>query len=178
MTFPNLGPEAHEKLRSFFPFHLLLAAVLLIVVYMVGGSGVGDPDIWWHLKNAQYLFNTGKIPSLDMYSYTVAGQPWMNHEWLAEVPYYLAWRAFGLPGIWVVFLGVLDAMVAGLFFWIRRTSGNPKGAFLAAFFCILLMGVSFGPRTILFGYVDLEILLILLWRYRNGLSKNLWALPV
>ena len=98
MTFPNLGPEAHEKLRSFFPFHLLLAAVLLIVVYMVGGSGVGDPDIWWHLKNAQYLFNTGKIPSLDMYSYTVAGQPWMNHEWLAEVPYYLAWRAFGLPG--------------------------------------------------------------------------------
>ena len=76
MTFPNMGPEASEKLRSIFPFHLLLAAVLLIFVYMIGGGGVGDPDIWWHLKNAQYLFTTGKLPSSDMYSFTVAGHPW------------------------------------------------------------------------------------------------------
>lgn len=177
MTFPRLGPEAHKKLRSIFPFHLLLVAVLFIVVYMVGGGGVGDPDIWWHLKNAQYLFNTHHLPAVDMYSYTVSGQPWMNHEWLAEIPYYLAWRAFGLPGIWVVFLGVLDVILAILFFWVTRSSGNPKSAFLTCFFSVLLMGVSFGPRTILFGYLELEILLILLWRYRQGLTKHLWALP-
>ena len=178
MTFTNMGPEASEKLRSIFPFHLLLAAVLLIFVYMIGGGGVGDPDIWWHLKNAQYLFTTGKLPSSDMYSFTVAGHPWINHEWLAEIPYFLAWRAFGLPGIWVVFLAVVSAIVVGLFFWLCRTSGNMKGAFLTTFFCILLMGVSFGPRTILLGYVDLEILVVLLWRYRNGLSRTLWILPL
>src|SRR5439155_739222 len=113
MTFTNMGPEASEKLRSIFPFHLLLAVVLLIFIYMIAGGGVGDPDIWWHLKNAQYLFTTGKLPSFDMYSFTVAGHPWINHEWLAEIPYYLAWRAFGLPGIWVVFLGVVIFGIVG-----------------------------------------------------------------
>jgi len=28
----------------------------------------------------------------DPYSYLSAGQPWINHEWLAEVSFALAWR--------------------------------------------------------------------------------------
>jgi hypothetical protein len=26
------------------------------------------------------------LPRSDMYSFTVAGHPWLNHEWLGELP--------------------------------------------------------------------------------------------
>jgi len=83
-------------LRVAFSFPVMLAAWNVWVVVRLAEWNLPDVDIWWHLRNAQYLFTHHQLPNIDTYSFTVAGQPWMNHEWLGEIPYYLAWRAFGL----------------------------------------------------------------------------------
>ena len=138
---------------------------------------MGDPDIWWHLRNAEYLFTYLKTPPIDLYSYTTNSHAWMNHEWLAEIPYYLAWRAGGLRGIYVLSLLLVVLILTGVFYWASRQSGNPKAAFLISCLSVFLAVVSFGPRTILFGYINLLVLLLILSKYRDRGEAPLYAIP-
>src|SRR5579872_4165879 len=94
-----LANAQRSLLQRTFCFPAALSALVAVTVFAIARKGLADPDIWWHLRNAEYLFREFKWPRADMYSYTVYGHAWINYEWLAEIPYYLAWRAFGLVGI-------------------------------------------------------------------------------
>jgi hypothetical protein len=166
-----------EKIRTVFSFHLALVSILVLWVYVGSEDAIWDADIWWHMRNAQYLLAHLKFPQVDTYSFTVAGSPWMNHEWLAEIPYLLAWRAGGLVGIFVLFLGLLEVNLLGIFYLACKGSGNLKGSFLVTCFAMYLTVVSFGPRTILFGYIYLIFLILLLRRYRAKGQAPLWLIP-
>jgi hypothetical protein len=163
--------------RRIFSFPALLGALLVTTVFAMGRNGLSDPDIWFHLLNAEYLVKTHKVPHVEMYSFTAAGLPWMNPEYLAEVPYYLAWRAFGLVGIKALSLLLLGLIFLGLLYICWKQSGNIKASALACYFAVFLGSVSFGPRTILFGYGYLVLLLIVLQRFRLQGKAPLWLLP-
>ena len=140
-------------------------------------SGMGDPDIWWHLRNAEYLIQNHQLPRADMYSFTVAGHPWMNHEWLAEIPFYIAFRVGGLVGIKTISIGLVEAIFLLLLYLTYKDSGNFKAAVAAVALSTFLAKVSFGPRTILFGYLYLVVMLLVLQRLREKGSAPLWLLP-
>ena len=166
-----------DALRKVFSFPVMLASIIVFWVFIGTGYAVWDADIWWHLRNAEYLFTYLKTPQIDLYSYTTNSHAWMNHEWLGEIPYYLAWRAGGLMGIYAVSLSLLLVILLGIFYWAYKQSGNLKGAFVVSCFSVFLAVVSFGPRTILFGYIYLLILLLLLARYRSTGQSPLWVIP-
>jgi hypothetical protein len=164
-------------LQLLFSFPALLVSTIAVTVFVICRNGLSDPDIWWHLRNAEYLFSNLKLPRADMYSFTVIGHPWINHEWGAEIPYYLAWRLGGLVGIKLLSVLLLESIFLGLMYLCWKQSGNIKAAALACFPAIFLGSVSFGPRTLLFGYIYLLILLILLERFRSRGEGPLWLLP-
>src|SRR5207245_11661514 len=111
-------------------------------------------------------------------SCAAVGHRWMDHEWLAEVPYYLAWHAFGPVGVYVTLIVVLEAILLGVFYLASKGSGNVKGAWLASCFSVLLAAVSFGPRTLLFGYVYLLFLFVVLQQFRAKGQAPLWVSPL
>jgi hypothetical protein len=160
-----------------FSFPAMLTTLLAGAVFAFAHQGLADPDIWWHLRNAEFLFTNHRFIRADMYSFTVAGRPWINPEWLSEVPYYLAWRAFGLIGIKSVELLLVETIFFGLIYLCWRHSGNIKAALLACYFAVFLAVVNFGPRTILFGYAFLVLLLIILERFRSQSRGPLWLIP-
>lgn len=164
-------------LRKVFPFHLALASIIALWVYIGLGSDVADPDIWWHLRNAELLFTHLAFPRVDMYSFTAFGQPWIDHQWLAEIPFYLAWRAGGLRGIYLLSLALCELNLVGIFYFACKAGGDPKPAFLVTCFGVLMTMVSYGPRTILFGYLFLLLLLLILWHFRSSGRGPLWVLP-
>jgi len=166
-----------SRARRMFSFPVALSALLAATVFGMANRGLADPDIWWHLRNAEYLLTQRKWLRLDLYSYSVYGHPWINHEWLAEIPYYIAWRAFGLLGIQLLSLVILESIFLGLFYLCWRTSGNIKASAVACYFAVFLGTVSYGPRTLLFGYSYLLALLIVLERFRSRGRAALWALP-
>jgi hypothetical protein len=168
---------ARDIFRRVFSFPVALGSIVMLWVFIGAGYSVWDADIWWHLRNAEYLFTHLKFPATDLYSFTAAGHAWMNHEWLAEIPYYLAWRAAGVRGLYVLFLSLLVVIHLGMFYWASKQSGNLKGAFLVCCFSVFLTIVSFGPRTILFGYIFIILLLLILGRYRATGQGPLWVLP-
>ncbi|HLY62070.1 MAG TPA: hypothetical protein VKV95_15120 [Terriglobia bacterium] len=189
-TYPNTGLTSHlsdpplkplgewgSALRQVFSFPALLLTLLITTVFVMGRNGLSDPDIWWHLRNAEYLLANHRFIRVDMYSFTLAGHPWVNPEWLGEIPYYLAWRAGGLVGIKLVMLVSLAVIFLGLLYLCNKSSGNPKAAALACYFAVFLAVVNFGPRTILFGYCFLVMLLIILERFRSCGKGPLWILP-
>ncbi len=172
------GPRGWLRAGTSFLAVLTLVMIGIQYIYSMYKPDMNDPDIWWHMRNAQYLFQHHQFPRFDMFSFTVAGHPWINHEWLSEVPYYLAYRAFGLVGLKSLTFFVLDAIFLLLLYLSYQESRNFKASFVACCYSTFLATVSFGPRTILFGYVYMVILLIILQRFRQRGQAPLWAIPV
>lgn len=93
---------------------LIIAGVLVLVVTAFQ-NGITDPDTWWHLATGRYIVESGAIPHQDVFSWTAAGQPWVTHEWLAEVFFYLGYLAGGFWG--VLFLLLFFAALLLVFYW-------------------------------------------------------------
>jgi hypothetical protein len=155
----------------------MLASLLAVMVFVIARGRVADPDIWWHLHNAEQFLITHSVPRVDTYSFTVIGQPWINPEYLGEVPYYLSWRLFGLAGIEGLTLLLLEGIFLGLLYLCQRQSGSIKASIVACCVAVCLGSVSFGPRTILFGYAYLVLLLAILERFRSTSRAPLWLIP-
>ena len=173
----NFGSGPRGWFRAGTSFLAVLVMVLIGWQFALVGWHLNDPDIWWHLRNAQYLFQHHQLPSHDMYSFTVAGHAWVSHEWLSEIPYYFAYRAFGLSGLKAMTFVVLDVIFLLLLYLCYQESRNFKASIVACLFATMIATVSYGPRTILFGYVYLVILLIVLQRFRQRGDAPLWVLP-
>ena len=166
-----------ERLFQAVSFQVVLTLLIVTLVFVLSRKGISDPDIWWHLHNADYLVQHHSLPRVDMYSFTVPGHPWINHEWLAELPYYFGWRALGLGGINAVMFAILALIFLGVLYLCYRETGHHKASIVATCFAVLLGSISFGPRTILFGYADLVLLLIVLQRFRQKGHAPLWLIP-
>ena len=174
----SASPQVVDAVRRpFCPFTAVLLLIVLGLVFALSRGRVADPDIWWHLHNAQYLLQNHALPRYDMYSFTVAGHPWINHEWLSEIPFYLAWRLLGLSGIDAVTITLLSLIYLGVLYLAWKESGNFKAASIATVCAIFLGRASFGPRTILLGYACLVGLLIILQRIRQRRRTPLWLIP-
>jgi hypothetical protein len=166
-----------SRVMPFVAFPVVLTFIILTLVFIVAHGKVADPDVWWHLHNAEYLVHNHSLPRQDTYSFTVSGHAWINHEWLADLPYYFAWKLFGLRGIDALAVSLLSLIYLGVLYLSWRESGNFKAAVLATAYAIFLGRVSFGPRTILFGYAYLVVLLIVLQRFRQKSRAPLWLIP-
>ena len=74
--------------RRIFGRHLMDMAILLLITVLFSGLRQGDglfrdTDIWWHLADARALCTSGHFIRVEPYSFTVAGQRWVNPEWLS-----------------------------------------------------------------------------------------------
>ena len=137
---------------------------------------IAEPDIWWHMRNAQYLLQYRSFPRVDTYSFGAAGSPWMNFEWLSEIPYLLAFKAMGLRGLVLVYFAVLTLIYAGVYYRSCRAGGDCKNATLVTLLAISLGFISLGPRTLLFGWLCMIGLLLVLDRFQRT-GNGLWLLP-
>lgn len=138
---------------------------------------VGNLDIWFHLKTGQLIYQTGKIPITDPFSYTAFGNPWINHEWLFGLGAYLLYAASGLPG-----LIIAKAAVAGALLWlILRTIRRYRVSALMEVEVLLLAAIAIYPRVYVRPHVlTFLFMAYLVWRldgYRQGAGRELWDLP-
>jgi hypothetical protein len=175
----DFGSGWRGRLRASTSFLAVLTLVLVGIVFSLSTyrPDLNDPDIWWHIRNAQFLLQQHQFPRSDMYSFTVAGHSWINHEWLSEIPFYLAYRSLGLVGLKSLTWVLLSTIFLLLLYDCFKESRNFKASAFVCYYAAFLATVSFGPRTILFGYIYLLVLLIVLRRFRVQGSAPLWIIP-
>jgi len=174
---PPLGSGDSRGWRKLVSFPVLLAVILGTLVYAFDSGGIADPDIWWHLRNAEVLVQTHSMVRSDLYSFTVPGAPWFNESWLSELPYYFAWQWMGTLGLFLVMLLQIELIIFGVYGLAYLSSKNVKAAFVASWLAVWLATVSFGPRTLLAGWLCLVAELFLLWQFREGKDRS-WLLPL
>jgi multisubunit Na+/H+ antiporter MnhB subunit len=177
--FASFGPgfRGWVKLATSFIAVLTLALVGLQFVLTMVHPDFNDPDIWWHLRDAQYLAQYHHFLRQDLYSFTVSGCPWVNTEWLGEIPFYLAYRALGISGLKALTFLLPSALMLLLLYLCYQESRNIKASIAVCGLASFLAVVSYGPRTILFGYIFTVLLLIILQRFRARGDAPLWVLP-
>jgi hypothetical protein len=83
-----------------------LAAALAFLTF--GFTVRRQGDLWWHLAAGRWMWEQRSLPWVDPWSFTRAGQPWLHHEWLADLVYEAWVRAFGMESLvywkWAVVL--------------------------------------------------------------------------
>jgi hypothetical protein len=160
----------------------MLAALLVGMGYFrcIHQPLLADPDIGWHLRNAQLLFTQHAFIRHDSYTFSLNGAPWINPEWLSEVFYYAAWRCFGISGLEAFSILLLELLTMGVCFLGWQRTRSLRAGVLAATIFLLFSSVTTGPRTQLCGWVCCIVLLALLEHFRTaeeGRRTYLWSLP-
>lgn len=188
-TAPRLGAEAlpfpvattataESLLQKVFSFPCMLATFLVGSVFAVGRAFSVDPDLWWHIKTGQIILNTHHWPTVDAYSFTVAGHPWIAGEWVGDVLIATVARQAGLQGLDALLIGLGSAVMVALYGYAALRSGNSKAGLVVAAVLLVLANASFSLRPQMFGYLFLVLTLVALERFRQGEPRGLYVLPV
>ncbi len=156
---------------------LMALPVIFTVSLNPARESMRDPDIWWHLADARQLTSTHHFIRTEPNSFTVGGQPWVNPEWLAELPYWFSYQALHLRGIYLAEWIIISANLVFLYWRGYRQSGHAGAAWWAAALAFLLISVNSGPRTISIAYLAMSSELAILDAHRRGNSRALWLLP-
>jgi hypothetical protein len=113
-----------EEFVAMVVFSALLSVPALAVfggVVRGNCKGIVDPDVWWHLRTAEWILANEAWPTTDPFSHTSAGTEWTAYSWLFELLLLDSYRAFGLRGI-VLFTAALWTLTTAAFFSVVRKS--------------------------------------------------------
>jgi hypothetical protein len=159
-----------------FTSGLLLRCLLFVAIFSLAAIPPIDTDLWWHLANGRLMVMTASIPHVDVYSFSAAGQPWVMHEWLADLGMYAIFQLGGLPLLVALFAGLVTA-AAGCLYWLLRRAGlHPTGGAALTLVGALAGSTAWGARPQVLNPLMTGLLLIGLLRYREG-RLSAWLLP-
>jgi hypothetical protein len=77
----------------------MAVGLLFVAIIVLASMAPPKSDTWWLIRAGQDIWQATEVPALDMYSHTIRGRPWPNHEWLTDVLFYGAHRAAGMRGL-------------------------------------------------------------------------------
>jgi len=158
---------------------------LLVVPLALGGlaafaatrTPVSDSDFFWHLAIGRDIAAHG-VPRVDVYSWTVAGNPVLPDQWLGELLMYAAYAIGSWSGTIALRAFAVGALIC-IVVWtaLSERPRRPSVAVLASLPAIGVSRFAWTDRPELFGLVCFAILVALLRAVRRG-SLRAFALCV
>lgn len=126
-------------------------------------------DTFWHLRAGADIWRTLHVPTVDSYSYTAAGLPWPDHEWLWQAFSYGCYRLGGFPLLTVAVAGLI--LLAALLVH-RLSIGAPATRALALAIGLTLTSPVWALRPQVATMLAVAVLATLLARQR------FWPIPI
>jgi hypothetical protein len=160
-----------------------LAGIALIMALVIGlplgfassARTFGDGDVSWHIATGQWIFAHARIPTTDPFSLTIAGQPWVAMEWLADLIFASAFRLGGYGGVAAVVGAALMTLHALLFLHLRRTVGPIGIAVTFVLMDVVLAAFMFARPHILIWPILAGWTIMLLRSVEAGRAPPLWC---
>src|SRR5438874_304821 len=104
-----------------------LPIALFLAIFAGSVPAIPSADTWWHLRAGEYIVETGSVPKVDPFSYSVAGQAWIAHEWLSEVITYISFNLGGTSGM-LLFFAMLGTITFAFVYLRTRSAPFPARA--------------------------------------------------
>ncbi|RVD14196.1 MAG: hypothetical protein EOS73_27475 [Mesorhizobium sp.] len=137
--------------RNRLIFCLLAALAMAGALAAQASATLQDPDSWWQVKVGLDFLTNRTFPTVDPYSYTFAGQPWIAKEWLGQVLLALAYRAGGWNGVVTAIIASISLTVF-LIGWFLSAWLKPILAITLAFAAVFLINPIFTARPHVFTF--------------------------
>ena len=148
---------------------------LLMAVFIHGPALLnGDGDLGRHITIGNYIRDSGTIPTRDIFSHTMTGEPLVPHEWLAQLTFSMVHGLSGLTGV-VLLIAFLIATTFTLTYraMVRRNVFRIL-ALLIAMLAAYSSGLHWLARPHVFTF-----LLAALWTYQIDNEKSkVWLFPL
>src|ERR1700694_1489572 len=154
---------------------LLLGGVMIVILSLFV-AGEQDPDFWWHLRIGRWMVENGRLPSTDIFTHTVPGHVWTDHEYLTEILIWLVYKATGGGGLAPAF-GLLTWAAFWLIYrqvrrqpWVIVGIGLALGAIAGS--------PIWGPRAQMITFFLTCLELYWLQGYLSGRSRAIQLFPL
>ena len=151
----------------------------LFLLFVIGGNrALQDADTYWQIVVGQWIIDHRAFPTVDIYSYTKTGAPWISSSWLAQVLYAASYSAFGWGGP-VMLAGLATAAAFALLARILSQRFAPVHAVIVAMAATVLSAYHFIARPHL-----LALPVMVLWVYGlvrasdDRRAPSFWLLPL
>jgi len=155
--------------------------VLAVALPTLGALAAPLPsvDLTFLLRAGSEILSSGAIPTVDTWTFTAAGTPWLDQQWGSEVLLQLVYGAVGWTG-----LVLLRAALVGLAFGLllatvrRRAPGlGSIGAALVVIAAFVVSADALALRAQLFAIVLFATTLYVL-AIRDERPRAVWVIPV
>jgi hypothetical protein len=173
-TTPTVRPFAFSLTRGrTVAIGLVQFGVLLACLFAAPFGKRVDLDYWWHLRTGDLILEDG-IPTKDPFSWTVAGEPWVMHEWLSQVIIAVIQQAFGYAAVAAFFGAVGCAALAVSYALARRLGAHPRALAMLGLLCIATLGLSLVARPQIFSWLFYTVFLYVLATDDDEHSQRVW----
>lgn len=137
----------------------MLAGALLYLSF--GYTEMLGSDLWWHIAAGREIIQERSLWLLDDWSYTALGQPWRNHEWLADLIFYAWVSLFGIASLvywkWLTLISAFLLLQHSL----TCISGNKAAALVATALACALAAPFMDMRPQLYTLVGVAMVMCL-----------------
>ena len=160
------------SLRSLW---LALAVALPVLGSLL--APLSTVDLAYHLRGGAEMLATGGLLTADTWTFTAAGEPWVNQQWGAQ----LILHAVELVGGWAglaAFRAVLIGLIFGLLLAVARRRGldtRTAALLTLAAFVVALPALALRPQLLGLACFALVLLLV---ADRRSHPRHLWLVPV
>jgi len=166
-----------------------LVCLLFVCGFIAGGYVAGtafhDPDTCWLLAIGQKIAEQMSLPTVDPFSYIGAEGKYVVYQWLTELLFYQAYKAYGGLSL-MLFVGMV--LITAFFVIPVNFIADTRKAPIACFAVVILTFVASSyhilARPEIFSYLFLSLTLSLVVRHRLSMPENQtlgnlkWQLPL
>jgi hypothetical protein len=103
-------------------------------------------DLAYHVRAGELTFRTGDLVLIDPFTFTRAGDPWLNQQWAAQLIFASAHRVLGWAGVGITYAAALGSGFSFLYRSCRRAEATPRTASLLTLLGFLVASGSLAAR--------------------------------
>ena len=155
---------------------LFLAVALPVLAALA--ADLPTVDLAYHLRAGEAILRTGAIPAVDTYTFTAAGDRWLDQNWGAQVILALVFRIAGWTGLAILRAALVGVAFASVLVACRRLGLGDRTAAVLTLGAFAVASFTLALRPQLFGIAIFAVIL-LLTTYRRDRPRLLWlAVPL
>jgi hypothetical protein len=137
-----------------------------------------DPGVGRHLRTAEFILETGKIPRHDPLSFSKAGEPWIDFEWGFETTIGELYRVGGLPLICAFCYAVFATTILGIYRMLLHSGLSLSVLLLSILLAGLTLQIHFSVRPVIFTYLFMALVVEVWHRRKQPLTRDWVILPI
>ena len=168
----------HWPVPSLSDFVFLIP--ILVLFWCTTGVGwlLTDSDTGWHIRTGEWILRNGRVPAVDIFSFTEPGLPWFAWEWLSDVMMAAVHHVAGLSGIVLLSMFLLGLTSTCIY---RNAVAESGHRLIAAVLTALAMAAStihwLARPHLVTPLLAAVFVWILIRVQRDGTTRQLLVLP-